>query len=62
MKTTLCERLDGTGKLCRRLGISRNHLWMVRKGMRKPSPRLAARLRRLGVLVPGTDTKKEGAE
>lgn len=52
MKTTMCERLDGTGKLCRRLGISRNHLWKVRKGMRNPSRKLAAKLKRLGVKWP----------
>ena len=60
MKTTMCERLDGTGKLCRRLGISRNHLWMVRKGMRNPRRKLAAKLRRLGVEWPVAGLKEGG--
>ncbi|MBQ6925521.1 MAG: hypothetical protein IJQ73_12850 [Kiritimatiellae bacterium] len=45
-------RLAGTKALCERLGICRSHLYQVTRGLRRPSPRLAARLRRLGVAVP----------
>ena len=53
-------RLVGTAKLAARLGISRSHLYQVTRGMRKPSPRVAARLRRLGIECPAL--AKEGGQ
>lgn len=65
-KTRMVERprLVGTAMLAARLGISRSHLYMVTRGMRRPSPRVAARLRRLGIVCPAAAKalKEGGAE
>ncbi len=53
-------RLKGTKSLCERLGVSRSHLYQVTRGIRPASPRLAARLRRLGLLP--AEAGKGGAE
>jgi hypothetical protein len=52
-------RLAGTKALCERLGICRSYLYMVTRGKCKPSPRLAARMRRMGLLP---EAGKGGAE
>lgn len=61
-KYRLCERprLAGTKALCERLGICRAYLYMVTRGKCKPSPRLAARMRRMGLLPEAA--KEGGAE
>ena len=43
------SRLSGVTELARRLGLSKGHVSLVLNGRREASPRLAARLRRLGV-------------
>ena len=45
-------RLAGTKALCARAGISRSYLYGITRGKYAPSPKLAARLRKLGVEWP----------
>ena len=53
-------RLAGTKALCARVGISRSYLYMVTRGKYRPSPKVAAKLRRLGVKCPAL--AKEGGQ
>ena len=55
-------RLVGTAALAARLGISRSHLYLVTRGVRRASPALARRLRRLGVECPSAASKIGGEE
>ena len=54
-------RLAGTKALCARAGISRSYLYGITRGKYVPSPKLAARLRRLGVEWPADGAAKGGA-
>ena len=47
---TQTPRLNGAKKLAKRLGICRSYLYAITRGKTTPSPRLAARMRRLGLL------------
>ncbi len=47
-KLRRADVLEGTAEICRELGVSRNHLWMVRTGQRK-SMRLAKALEARGI-------------
>lgn len=50
----------GSSLLADRLHVSRTHMSMIMHGTRNPGPRLAARLRRLGVEWPLPGLARKG--